>query len=593
MIGANYIGNDRCSFKVWAPEKESMILHIVHPRDEYIPMQREEDGYWWIETNAAPGSRYFFKPNGEHDRPDPASKYQPEGVHGPSEVIDQHYEWDDEAWKSPRLKDLILYELHIGTFTEEGTFEAVIPKLDHLLELGVNAIEIMPVSQCPGHRNWGYDGVYPYAVQNSYGGPQALKRLVEACHQRGIAVILDVVYNHMGPEGNYLDQFGPYFSENYKTLWGRALNYDDKWSDAVRDFFSDNATYWFEHFHIDGLRLDAIHGVFDTSAVHFWELMHEKIDQLQRKTGRKYFTIAESDYNNPKVIKKRDNGGFGFTAQWMDDFHHALYVLVHPEGKERYYDFNGLPHLVKAFKDGFVHSGEYVSFRKRKYGASSADIKGNKFVVFTDNHDQSGNRLGGERLSMLVSTDKLKVAAASIILSPYIPMLFMGEEFGASTPFLYFIDHSDEWLINAVREGRREEFRDFVKEGVDFPDPQSPDVFYRSKLKWQEKNEGEHKELFEWYKQLIALRQNHSALQNFSKKDLDVQLIENKGLMMHRRSNEKKGELVILINFSDDDLRYEPKWKKMKKILESKKCSPGKDGGIVIAPWSVSLFEID
>lgn len=593
MIGSNYLGAGRCSFKVWAPEKERMILHIVHPTEQKIEMQRAEEGYWHTETNAAPGTRYFFMPNGENDRPDPASKYQPEGVHGPSEVIDQNYDWADDDWESPKLKDLILYELHTGTFTEEGTFEAAIAKLDHLLELGVNAIEIMPVAQFPGKRNWGYDGVYPYAVQNSYGGPNGLKRLVEACHQRGIAVVLDVVYNHLGPEGNYLDQFGPYFSDNYKTPWGRAINYDGKYCDGVREFFANNATYWLEHFHIDGLRLDAIHGVFDMNATHFWELMHDQIDALERKTGRKYFTIAESDYNNPKVIKKREEGGFGFTAQWLDDFHHALYVLLHPEGKDRYYDFGSLEQLAKAFRDGFVHSGDYVSYRKRKHGASSAGIKGNKFVVFADNHDQSGNRFGGERLSMLVNHDKLKIAAAAMILSPYIPMLFMGEEFGASTPFLYFTDHSDEWLINTVREGRREEFKDFIKEGVDFPDPQSPEVFQQSKLKWQEKSEGEHRELFDWYKQLIALRQNHAALQNFKKKDIDVELIDDKGLMVHRKAEEKNGELIILFNLSDNDLIYEPEWKKMKKVLESKKCVPGEYGKMILPGWSVTVFEVD
>ncbi|HEY1870667.1 MAG TPA: alpha-amylase family glycosyl hydrolase, partial [Chitinophagaceae bacterium] len=386
-IGSTYSpGNTK--FIVWAPLKKRMILHIVYPFEKKIEMQKDDSGYFHAETKTENGSRYFFMPEEEKDLPDPASKFQPHGVHGPSEVIDENFEWADANWKGIPFEDLVLYELHAGIFTNEGTFEAIIEKLDHLISTGINAIEMMPIAQFPGNRNWGYDGVFPFAVQNSYGGPWGLKKLVNACHQKGIAVFLDVVFNHLGPEGNYLEQFGPYFTDKYKTPWGKAINFDGQYSDAVRDFFSDNAIYWFEYFHIDGLRFDAIHEVHDAGSKHFWQFMHQNIRKLEQRLGRSFYTIAESDLNDPKVVGSAELGGFDFSAQWLDDFHHALYTLVDRErGKILYADFGNINQLAKAYKDGFVHSGEYVDFRKKKFGASSAGVPGNKFVVFIDNHD--------------------------------------------------------------------------------------------------------------------------------------------------------------------------------------------------------------
>lgn len=554
--GANLIPNNKCRFSVWAPEKEKMILHLLYPEDRKLEMTKDEDGYFVLELeDIQAGTRYFFMLDGEKDIPDPASYYQPDGVHGPSQVIDQGFQWEDQSWQGLPLSDLILYELHVGTFTPEGTFEAIIPRLDDLKDIGINAIELMPVTQFPGARNWGYDSVYPYAVQNSYGGPEGLKKLVNACHKAGIAVILDLVYNHLGPEGNYLDAFGPYFTEQYKTPWGRAINYDGAWSDGVREYFSNNPLYWFQYFHIDGLRLDAIHTIYDNGALHFWELTYNKIKALEKSLGRSYIMIAESDYNSPKVVKDPSAGGFGFTAQWLDDFHHALYTLIDPAGKERYVDFGSMDQLAKAYKDGFVHSGEYVKFRKRKHGVSSAGVPGDKFIVFNLNHDQVGNRVNGERLCMLVDDERIKLAAAALMLSPYVPMLFMGEEYADDTPFYYFVDHSDPALISAVQEGRKNEFKDY---GFDQspPDPQSERTFQDSKICWKKREQEKYRILLRWHKKLIALRKELEALKNFDKKDIEVKVVGGQGFVLKRKSSNGAETLLALFNFSDAVIQY-------------------------------------
>jgi maltooligosyltrehalose trehalohydrolase len=550
ITGASYLGDDKCFFSVWAPEKENISLYLLSP-ERTVPMKKGERGYFTAELNdISPGAKYFFDIDGKKI-PDPSSGFQPEGVHGPSAVVNHNdFEWHDQTWKGIAFQDLILYELHVGTFSETGTFEAMIPMLDDLLSTGINAIELLPVAQFPGERNWGYDGVFPYAVQNSYGGPTGLKKLVDACHEKGIAVYLDVVYNHLGPEGNYFSFFGPYFTHQYATPWGDALNFDGARADGVRDFFAANALYWLENFHIDGLRLDAIHAVYDNSAVHFWEYVNNCIKKYSKKTGRHLYAIAESDLNDPRVIRGPENGGFGFTAQWLDDFHHALYVLLHEAGKERYYDFGLIEQFAKACSDGFVHSGEYVTFRKRKYGRSSAGIPGDKFVVFHQNHDQIGNRVLGERLGMLVDFERLKIAAAAVLLAPYVPMLFMGEEYADPSPFLYFVSHTDKELVAAVRKGRKEEFKHIISAGEP-PDPQDPKTFLDSKLKWKKRETGEHAILLKWYKQLIKLRKSVAAFQNFSKDDVKVSVLGEKTLMLHRQSESGTAHAICLFNFSD------------------------------------------
>jgi maltooligosyltrehalose trehalohydrolase len=603
-----YTAAGDCRFTVWAPEKERLILHLVYPEDKLVEMDKDQDGYFSVALpDIRPGARYYYRPEGTGDYPDPASFFQPEGVHKASQVIDHNrYCWQDGSWCNIPLIEVVLYELHTGTFTKEGTFEAIIPRLRELAEIGINAIELMPVVQFPGNRNWGYDGVYPYAVHNSYGGPEGLKRLVDACHQHGIAVLLDVVYNHLGPEGNYLGKFGPYFTDKYITPWGKAINYDGEWSDGVKDYFIGNILYWFEHYHIDGLRLDAIHTIFDQEAVTIWDIIHREVNALERKLGRTFHLIAESDINSPKVVAGTETGGLGFDAQWLDDFHHALYVLLDPAGRQRYEDFGRLEQLAKAYTDGFVHSGEYVRFRKRRHGASSAGVPGDRFVVFNQNHDQVGNRVGGERLCMLVDFERQKLAAAAIFLAPYIPMLFMGEEFAAETPFLYFVSHSDKDLVKAVREGRKKEFEVYNK-GVEQRDPQSESTFNECILDWEVKKEGKHAIMLEWHKLLISLKSTHPVLRNFNKNDVRTEVIEEKGLVLHRLSGDGMDQLLCLFNFSDEPMQYTMpdhvlRWKKLIDSREENWCfrptaiDPAQDtaaGGEIVwtAPATVLVYE--
>lgn len=549
-----------------------MILHI-YGTGQKIEMTRDDHGYFTAHVNdVKPDACYFFMPNGEKEYPDPSSHYQPQGVHGPSAVVDhQSFKWGDDSWKGLPLKDLILYELHIGTFTKEGSFEAIIPFLDDLLDTGINAIELMPVSQFPGERNWGYDGVFPYAVQNSYGGPQGLKKLVNACHQKGIAVFLDVVYNHLGPEGNYHKEYAPYFTDKYATPWGDAINFDSDYSDGVREYFSNNALYWFELYHIDGLRIDAIHMVFDSGAVTFWELMHDKIRLLEQRLGRCLYTIAESDLNSPRVVKLAEAGGYSFSAQWLDDFHHALYVLLDKKGKERYIDFGLMEQLAKAYTDGFVHSGEFVKFRKRRHGASSVGIPGNKFVAFNLNHDQVGNRIRGERLCTLVDFERLKLAAAALMFAPYIPMLFMGEEYADESPFFYFVSHSDEKLIKAVREGRKNEFAAFKAEGEP-PDAQDEKTFVDSKLKWDNRKQGKHAVMLKWHKHLISLRRKQTVFKSFDRNDTRVYVLGQSGFVIHRKSAGADSHILCMFNLSETEVPYvipgyNSSWE---KVLDSK-----------------------
>ena len=555
-ISAEPLTDNTCFFSVWAPEKEHMILHIIDPPEQEIIMSKNETGYFSAKVEGIrSGCRYFYKPDGGKDLPDPASHFQPEGVHGPSQVVDHTlYNWSDQLWRGIPISDLILYEIHTGTFSAEGTFEAIIPFLEEIAATGINAIELMPVSQFPGTRNWGYDGVYPYSVHNSYGGPEGLKRLVDACHSRGIAVLLDVVYNHQGPEGNYFGMFAPYHTARYQTPWGDAINLDDAWCDGVREFYSANPVHWSVNYHIDGLRFDAIHMVFDNGAVHLWELIHKNIKKLEQKTGRRFYLIAESDLNSPRVVKLPESGGFGFDATWLDDFHHALYGLLDKQGNQ-YDDFGRIEQLAKAYTDGFVFSGELFKLRKRRHGASSAGIPGDKFVVFNQNHDQIGNRVKGERLSTLIGFESLKLASAALLLSPYIPLFFMGEEYGEDNPFYYFVSHTDEELIKAVQEGRKKEFEAF-KWQVNPPDPQDELTFDQSKISWQKRTSGKYRIMLAWNKKLISLRRLTPSLESTSKNDIRVYINHDKGLILHRKSEDELQHVLCFLNFADTLLYF-------------------------------------
>ncbi len=555
--GARYLGNGASEFRIWAPLLERMEVRLVSPAEGIYPLCQDDMGFWnGVIEDAKPGDDYILVLNEEKERPDPGSEFQPYGVHGPSRIVDHKtFAWSDEAWSGLALEEMIIYELHVGTFSEPGTFAGIISHLDDLQEVGINTLSLMPVAQFPGERNWGYDGVYPFAVQNSYGGPDGLKKLVNTCHDRGIAVILDVVYNHLGPEGNYLADFGPYFTDRFRTPWGSAVNFDGAWSDQVRSYFIENALYWFDTFHLDGLRLDAVHAICDLGAKHFLQELGEAVEEYCRSKGRKHLLIPESDLNDARLIRPRQEGGYGLDAQWCDDFHHALHVLLTGEDRGYYSDFStSTEQLGKAIREGFVYSWEYSRFRKKHHGSSSRNCPSHRFIVFSQNHDQVGNRMLGERLSTLVSFEALKLAAATVILSPYVPLLFMGEEYGEENPFLYFVSHSDPGLQEGIRQGRRKEFEGFYCQG-EFPDPQSPMTFLRSKLNREGKSSEKYQVLRDFYRRLIRLRREVPALANLSKDNLNLSADAAHKLFIIQRWHGGS-RIVCFLNFDVSAVRF-------------------------------------
>ncbi len=509
-LGAVPDNNGGCTFRVWAPRAQSLELEFAESGKRFDLLAAGE-GYFAARLDSVPpGALYWYRfPDGRR-RPDPASRSQPRGVHGPSAVVSLDYRWRDRGWKGCVLEDLVFYELHAGAFTHQGSFDAIHPRLRELRELGITALELMPVAQFPGTRNWGYDGAFPYAVQHSYGGPSALMRLVEAAHRARLAVFLDVVYNHLGPEGNYLSEFGPYFTEIYKTPWGAALNYDGAESDHVRRYFIANALEWVRDYHLDGLRLDAIHGIVDHSATPFLAELAEAAQQEGMRLGRRVQVIAESNLNDSRVLRSRSSGGLGMDAQWSDDFHHALHTALTGECEGYYADFHGAADLPHAIEQGYVYQGQYSIYRRRRHGNSTRGIPPQRFVICAQNHDQVGNRAGGERLSVLVGLEALKLAALAWLAAPQLPLLFMGEEYGEPAPFLYFIEHGDPGLVEAVRRGRHEEFADF--QWPEPPDPQSPATFAASRLNWHLRRRSPHRELLAFHRELLRLRRRYPAL---------------------------------------------------------------------------------
>lgn len=553
-LGADLREDGTCMFRVWAPVHDRVELHIVAPEERRIPMSRTENGYHEVVVEGCPeGTRYLYVLNGGAgavERPDPASRHQPEGVHRASEVVGSDFPWHDAGWTGIALEDSVVYELHVGTFTPEGTFDAVIPHLDRLKELGITAVELLPVGQFPGERNWGYDGVYMNAAQTSYGGPRGLKRLVDACHARGLAILLDVVYNHLGPEGNYLSEFGPYFTDRYKTPWGLALNFDGAHSDDVRWFFIHSALQWVDEFHVDGLRVDAVHAIVDHSAEPFLQDLNAAVHARARELGRRVFSIAESDLNDPRVILERESYGLGFDSQWADDYHHSLHVLLTGESDGYYAGFQPkVSELARVIETGYLYVGQHSPYRGRKYGARPRTKNGACFVVSMQNHDQVGNRMLGERITAIASPDRVRLAAAAILLSPFVPMLFMGEEYGEKAPFQYFTSHGDTDLIAAVRKGRLEEFDDFSWEG-DPPDPQDVETFERSKLNWKLVERDEHAALWRLYRRLLAIRRHTPALRRLDLGALETMADDEKLVLVMRRWAGEEQALVAL-NFSD------------------------------------------
>lgn len=576
-IGANF-NNGKCEFIVWSPFSRSMFLEVSGNK-ELLKMKKDNDDYWKINVDVNPDDKYSFIINGDNRKPDPASNYQPEGVHGASQIIDHNsFDWEDEKWKGIPLKEMIMYELHIGTFTNEGTFLSAIEKLDYLKEIGVNMIEVMPVAQFPGNRNWGYDGVYAFAVQNSYGSCDDFKQFINECHKNNLGVILDVVYNHLGPEGNYTTQYGPYFTSKYHTVWGDAINFDDEYSGHVRNFFFENALYWLNNFHIDALRLDAIDSIYDLSGKHFLQELKEKVDEFTKYDARERFLIAESDLNDVKIINPVEKGGYNLDAQWSDDFHHSVHSFLTGENDGYYGDYGSINHIKKALTDTFVYSGNYSEFRKRKHGNSAEGVEPYKFVVCIQNHDQVGNRPFGKRLTHLAEFEKLKLAAGLMILSPYTPLLFMGEEFAAETPFLYFIDHIDEKLVEAVGVGRREEFKSFMWQ-KDIPEPGDDETFLRSKINWESINEERNNAIFNFYKKLIELRKNIALLQNRKRSHFHIKSTKNDNTFI-MSTQDSSGEIYVFFNFDDEEIQIDFKfpegnWKKLIDSSSEQWLGPG------------------
>jgi maltooligosyltrehalose trehalohydrolase len=545
-IGINLV-EGKAVANIWAPFAEKVAV-VVGDKD--IELTRQEYGYWQsIADKITAGTKYKVRIDNHLPLPDPCSLSQPDGVHSESEVIDlSHFQWSTATWNNLPLEDYIIYELHVGTFSEQGTFASLEEKLDHLNELGINAIEIMPVAQFPGKRNWGYDGVFPFAVQNSYGGPAGLQRLVDACHQRGLAVILDVVYNHLGPEGNYLGEFGPYFTNKYNTPWGGAINFDDQWCDGVRRYFIENALMWFRDFRIDALRLDAVHAIKDFSPVHILKEIKIHVEELMRVTGRRHYLIVELDLNDPKFIAPAERGGLGMDAQWIDEFHHALRVTAGQEKSGYYADFSGIEHLAKAYKDAYVYDGQWSPHRNKFFGVKADEAEGKQFIVFSQNHDQVGNRMLGERTGELVSFEMQKLMAGAVLISPFLPLLFMGEEWSEPHPFQYFVSHTNEELAEAVRKGRKEEFKAFHAAG-EAPDPMAEETFNNSKLQWNLVTRGKHRTMLQYYQALIAYRNQIPALKNLNRKNVTVDCMAEKNMIAIHRWHENSHALCLL-NFS-------------------------------------------
>jgi len=583
--GSHPVGAHATRFRVWAPRPKELEL-VLPDQKRAIPMQRDAQG--WAEVTldgVGPGERYAYRLDGERVRPDPAGALLPDGVHGAAQVVDLAFGWRDSGFRPPPLRDWSIYELHVGVFSREGTFEGVERALGSLRELGIRAIELMPVAPFPGSRNWGYDGVNLYAVHAAYGGPKGLQKLVDAAHRAELAVVLDVVFNHFGPEGNYHADFMPIFTHAHHTPWGDGINYDGPGSEHVRRFVIDSALRWFEDFHIDALRLDAIHGIIDGSPKHVLAQLGEEVEALCSRTGRCGHLIAESDLGESRVVRARP-GGLGMDAQWSDDFHHALHARLTGERHGYYVDFGSTAQVAKALERGYVFEGEDSKFRGGPFGDSTSDLPPEKFVVCAQNHDQVGNRGRGERLGQLVSADKVRLAAAVTLLSPHVPLLFMGEEYGESAPFLYFTSHGDPQLAKAVSEGRRKEFPELEgQEGI--PDPQDPRTFERSVLHSDEQHDGAHASLLALHRELLALRRAHPSLgcvpATVSQDGEVVRVLRN-----------SSGEKSLLLLAFDAQESVSPPINGMHLLLDTSDArfgGPAEQGGSgELRPWSAQVW---
>ena len=556
-FGASVRSGYSVEFRVWAPNLTNLAVRVMGGNEgepsRTIPMRQSSDSEFVATVpQVGAGADYVYVLDGERERPDPVSRWQPGGVHAPSRVVDPaSFRWSDQGWSGIPLRDFIIYELHTGTFTREGTFESMIPRLPYLRDLGITAIEIMPVAEVPGNRNWGYDGASLYAPQSSYGGPTGLKKLVDACHQHGLAVVLDVVYNHLGPEGNYLPEFAPCFTDTHHTPWGKAINFDGPESDGVRRFIIDNALYWLTEYHVDALRLDAIHGIYDFGARHILDELSQAFQDQARRLQRQAWLIAESDLEDVRIINPRAKGGYAFDAQWHDDFHHALYALLTGQREGFLTDFGAVANLSKSVTEGFVFDWRYSHYRRRHYGSSSKNRPGEQFVGFIQNHDQVANTSRGKRLSSLVSSGQQKLAAVLTLSSPFLPLLFMGEEYGETAPFLYFTSFDDPGLAAAVTAGRKKELGSHYSES-EFADPQAPGTFEHCKLDWSKTEVSPHAEILRLYRDLISLRRRHLSLANCRKELTEIQFNEQRKWLLMKRSDPSGSGALLVFNFSSE-----------------------------------------
>ena len=572
------------SFEVWAPLAKSVAVQVGTGK---YPLQQTARGYWAVSVEQAKaGMDYGYILDGQEPAiPDPRSQWQPNGVNGLSRIVDHaSFQWTDQSWQAPPFANAIIYELHLGTFTKEGTLDAAINKLDYLKDLGITHVEVLPLASSAGERGWGYDGVALFAPQESYGGPEAVKRFVDAAHGKGLAVVNDVVYNHFGPTGNYTGKYGPYITESHKTPWGGAVNLEEEGSSEVRRFFVDNALSWLRDYHFDGLRLDAVTAYIDRSAVHFLEQLADETKALGAAIGKHFFLVAESDLADPRVVRAKEAGGYGLEAQWSDDFHHALWTVLTGDLKGYYEDFGSIAQLATALEEVFVYQGQYSNYRKRHHGRPVLDLPGYRFLGYIQNHDQVGNRALGDRLSDLVSPGKVKIGAAILLLSPFVPMLFQGEEFAASTPFQYFTDHEDVELGKAVSEGRKQEFAGFGWAPDEIPDPQSIETFEHSKLNWQEITQPAHADILNWYRQLIALRKSSPTLLDGNMREIHVRFDEEAGWLVLERA-----QFQVVCNFTNAPVSI-PLSGTGEVLLTSDTSSELKDQQAAMGPESVLVL---
>ncbi len=581
-LGATYLGQERCLFRVWAPYRKQAAVRLLESPGRPWPLTRDDRGYWSGEISPVkPGALYELVLDGQETYPDPASAWQPQGVFGPSAVVDHDFAWTDQAWCNPPLKDYIIYECHIGTFSAQGTFQSALTNLPYLKDLGITAIELMPVAAFSGRYNWGYDVVFPFAVHQDYGGPQGLKTFINACHQHGLAVILDVIYNHFGPEGNILEAFGPYFTAKYPSFWGKAVNFDDQDAQGARNLVKENALYWARHFHVDGLRLDAVQAIFDQSAYPILAEVKDALAQFSTQQQRPVHVIAESDLNASIITSPKQEGGWGLDAAWCDDHHHAWHAFLTGEHSGYYQDFGAWDQVKATLAQGFWFQGQFCQHRQKHLGDFVHPMNPRQLVIYVQNHDMVGNRLQGERLSTLVAWPWLYVLAAATLLSPFVPLLFMGEEYGETNPFLFFVDHASPLLRQAVRAGRRKELGPFNWKGEP-PDPYAQETFERSKLDWSKLTRSGHEGLYRFYKQLISLRKQFRLQELNNQQDRQI-LSCATGPVVSVVQEGPAGPLAMVINAGADEVTWSVPWPQgiWEKVLDSHDFDGGRRSSLL------------